>query len=118
MRLKMRQKSAGNNGLPGGFSVASYNIHKYVGIDGVFDPERVTQVIKELKAEIVGLQEIDSLYYKNENLAGVIIPKSRPGSGAGPDSAKPLRPFRKRTADFMHGERSKAHRFECVRQGA
>ena len=39
-----------------GFSVASYNIHKYVGIDGKFDPERVTRVIKELKAEIVGLQ--------------------------------------------------------------
>jgi endonuclease/exonuclease/phosphatase family metal-dependent hydrolase len=77
MRSKMkRENMAGKNGGPGGFSVVSYNIHKYVGIDGVFDPERVSQVIKELKAEIVGLQEIDSLYYKKENLASVITRKA------------------------------------------
>jgi endonuclease/exonuclease/phosphatase family metal-dependent hydrolase len=72
----MRRENTGKNGALGGFSVASYNIHKYVGIDGVFDPERVGQVIKELKADIVGLQEIDSLYYKKENLAGVITGKA------------------------------------------
>src|SRR5208283_5829531 len=67
MRLKMRRKNtACKNGAPGGFSVASYNIHKYVGIDGVFDPERVARVIKELKAEIVGLQEIDSSFYRDQ----------------------------------------------------
>jgi endonuclease/exonuclease/phosphatase family metal-dependent hydrolase len=59
-------------GVPGGFSVASYNIHKYVGIDGVFDPDRVAQVIKELRAEIVGLQEIDSLFSREENRADLI----------------------------------------------
>ncbi len=63
-------------GVPGGFSVASYNIHKYVGIDGVFDPERVAKVIKELKAEIVGLQEIDSLFSREENGAGLISEKA------------------------------------------
>ena len=71
-----RESTAGKNGALGGFAVASYNIHKYVGIDGVFDPQRVAQVIKELKADIVGLQEIDSLYYKKENLAGVITGKA------------------------------------------
>ncbi len=64
---KMRKDNiAGLHDVPCGFSVASYNIHKYVGIDGKFDPERVTRVIKELKAEIVGLQEIDSLFYRDE----------------------------------------------------
>jgi endonuclease/exonuclease/phosphatase family metal-dependent hydrolase len=66
----------GGPGVPGGFSVASYNIHKYVGIDGVFAPERVAQVIKELKAEIVGLQEIDSLFCKEENRVGLISEKA------------------------------------------
>jgi len=71
-----RENIAVKTAPPGGFSVVSYNIHKYVGIDGVFDPERVTQVIKELKAEIVGLQEIDLKYYEKKNLASVITKKA------------------------------------------
>lgn len=47
------------------FSVASYNIHKFVGVDGRFDPERIARVVRELGSEIVGLQEIDSQFYKN-----------------------------------------------------
>jgi endonuclease/exonuclease/phosphatase family metal-dependent hydrolase len=40
-------------------SVASYNIHKCVGSDGVFDPSRVARVVLELDADIVALQEAD-----------------------------------------------------------
>jgi endonuclease/exonuclease/phosphatase family metal-dependent hydrolase len=77
MRVKMRrQLDAGQNYAQGGFSVASYNIHKYVGIDGVFAPERIALVIKELKADIVGLQEIESSFYRNKNLAGAILEKA------------------------------------------
>lgn len=39
--------------------VASYNVHKCVGMDGQFDPGRVTAVIAELGAELVALQEVD-----------------------------------------------------------
>ncbi|MDR3568029.1 MAG: endonuclease/exonuclease/phosphatase family protein [Syntrophobacteraceae bacterium] len=60
----------------GDFSVASYNIHKYRGIDGVFDPERVARVIKELKAEILGLQEIDSRVFQMKNYAGLLSEKA------------------------------------------
>lgn len=49
------------------FSVASYNIHRFVGVDGKFDPERIARVVRELGAEIVGLQEIDSQFYKHNN---------------------------------------------------
>jgi endonuclease/exonuclease/phosphatase family metal-dependent hydrolase len=77
MRVKMRrQDNTGQDYAHGGFSVASYNIHKYVGIDGVFAPERIALVIKELKADIVGLQEIESSFYRNENLAGAIREKA------------------------------------------
>ncbi len=77
MRAKMRLENiACQDCAHGGFSVASYNIHKYVGIDGVFAPERIAQVIKELKANIVGLQEIDSSFYRNENLAGPLFKKA------------------------------------------
>lgn len=42
-----------------GTTIASYNIHKCVGTDGRFDPERIAAVIAELNADIVALQEAD-----------------------------------------------------------
>ena len=39
--------------------VSSYNIHKAVGTDMRRDPERTVQVIAELGADIVALQEVD-----------------------------------------------------------
>jgi endonuclease/exonuclease/phosphatase family metal-dependent hydrolase len=39
-------------------TVATYNVHGYVGADGRFDPGRVVGVIRELKAEVIGLQEV------------------------------------------------------------
>ena len=41
-------------------AVATYNIHGCVGRDRKTSPERVAEVIRELDAEIVGLQEVDS----------------------------------------------------------
>lgn len=38
---------------------ASYNIHKGVGADGRRDPVRILDVIDELEADIVALQEVD-----------------------------------------------------------
>ena len=60
----------------GDFSVASYNIHKYRGVDGVFDPQRVACVIRELRAEIVGLQEINSQFFQMENCARLLSEKA------------------------------------------
>lgn len=39
--------------------VATYNVHKCVGTDGRFDPDRVAAVIAELDADVVALQEAD-----------------------------------------------------------
>jgi endonuclease/exonuclease/phosphatase family metal-dependent hydrolase len=39
--------------------IASYNIHKCVGTDGAFAPERIIAVLKEISADIVALQEAD-----------------------------------------------------------
>lgn len=38
--------------------VATYNIHKCVGIDRRYSPERVADVLAELDADVVGLQEV------------------------------------------------------------
>jgi len=40
--------------------IASYNIHECVGADGRRDPERVALVLRELDADVIGLQEVDA----------------------------------------------------------
>jgi endonuclease/exonuclease/phosphatase family metal-dependent hydrolase len=40
--------------------LASYNVHRCIGRDGVLDPARTLAVIAELDADVVGLQEVDA----------------------------------------------------------
>jgi endonuclease/exonuclease/phosphatase family metal-dependent hydrolase len=40
--------------------VATYNIHRCVGVDRRYDPDRVAAVLSELRADIIGLQEVDA----------------------------------------------------------
>lgn len=43
----------------GVLTIATYNIHRCVGTDGRFRPDRTAEVIRELDADVVGLQEVD-----------------------------------------------------------
>jgi len=58
-------------------TVASYNIHQGVGWDGRRDPTRIAQVLKNLDADIIGLQEVDcgpgikTASYQMDYLAGL-----------------------------------------------
>ncbi|WP_244483347.1 endonuclease/exonuclease/phosphatase family protein [Mesorhizobium sp. 1M-11] len=45
-----------------GVLVASYNVHKCVGTDGRFDPERTGRVIREIDADVIALQEADKRF--------------------------------------------------------
>jgi endonuclease/exonuclease/phosphatase family metal-dependent hydrolase len=47
---------------------ASYNVHKCIGIDRRFDPERIARVIGELGADVVALQEADRRFGEREGL--------------------------------------------------
>ncbi len=42
--------------------VASYNIHSGVGMDGRLDVARIAEIIRDLQADIVGLQEVNAPY--------------------------------------------------------
>jgi endonuclease/exonuclease/phosphatase family metal-dependent hydrolase len=42
------------------FTIATYNVHKCVGLDRRRDPRRVAGVIRELQADVIGLQEVDN----------------------------------------------------------
>ena len=46
-------------GVSSCITLASYNMHKAVGLDGRRDPHRVLKVLQEIDADIVALQEAD-----------------------------------------------------------
>lgn len=48
--------------------IASYNIHKCVGTDSRFDPGRTTEVISEIGADIIALQEADQRFGERAGL--------------------------------------------------
>lgn len=47
-------------GLPERIVVATYNVHRCVGTDGRHDPDRIAAVIREIRADAIALQEVDS----------------------------------------------------------
>lgn len=46
----------------GDLILASYNIHKCIGTDKIFNPQRIVEVIAGLDADILALQEVDKRF--------------------------------------------------------
>lgn len=44
---------------PSTLRVLTYNVHSFVGVDHVYDPERTARVIESARADVVALQEVD-----------------------------------------------------------
>ena len=51
---------------------ASYNIHKAIGIDRKFDPDRIIAVLREVNADVIALQEADRRFGERES----VLPKA------------------------------------------
>jgi endonuclease/exonuclease/phosphatase family metal-dependent hydrolase len=51
-----------SGGASSGPMIASYNVHKCVGMDKKFDPERIATVIGEIGADVIALQEADQRF--------------------------------------------------------
>jgi endonuclease/exonuclease/phosphatase family metal-dependent hydrolase len=70
--IRARKNRGAGHHLPhdpaSGLLVASYNVHKCVGVDGKFDPGRIAQVIREIGADIVALQEADTRFGERRGL--------------------------------------------------
>ncbi|QLF70833.1 endonuclease/exonuclease/phosphatase family protein [Peteryoungia desertarenae] len=63
--LRNRDRSPADAGLSSAsdhITVASYNVHKCVGTDGRFDPDRVIDVIREIGPDVIALQEADKRF--------------------------------------------------------
>lgn len=54
--------------VDGALTVASYNVHKCVGTDGRFDPERIIDVIREIGPDLIALQEADQRFGERSGL--------------------------------------------------
>ncbi len=65
---KKRQTESNGCGEEGQPIIASYNVHKCVGRDRKFDPDRICHVIKEIGADIIALQEADSRFGERTGL--------------------------------------------------
>jgi endonuclease/exonuclease/phosphatase family metal-dependent hydrolase len=72
LRMRRQQHAGQSPAAEGveqpGVLVASYNVHKCVGTDGKFDPERTFRVIREIDADVVALQEADRRFGNREGL--------------------------------------------------
>jgi endonuclease/exonuclease/phosphatase family metal-dependent hydrolase len=53
---------------PGDTVIASYNVHKCIGVDKKFDPERTQRVIAEIDADVIALQEADKRFGRRSGL--------------------------------------------------
>ena len=58
---------------------ASYNVHKCVGVDKRFDPNRIIGVIAELDADILALQEADRRFGQRTGLLDAASLEKRTG---------------------------------------
>ncbi len=50
------------------FRILTYNIHKAIGVDGVFAPERILEILRHHDADIVLLQEVDRAAPRSNHL--------------------------------------------------
>ena len=53
---------------PGDTVIASYNVHKCIGVDRRFDPERTASVIAEIDADVIAIQEADKRFGERSGL--------------------------------------------------
>lgn len=73
----------------GSLRIASYNIHKCVGGDGRFDPDRIRHVIRELSADVVALQEVDQRFGERAGLLDLHRLQAETGLVAVPTNGHP-----------------------------
>lgn len=59
--------------------IASYNVHKCIGIDKRFDPQRTAEVISEINADVIAIQEADKRFGQRSGLLDLQDLESRSG---------------------------------------
>lgn len=76
-RPGFRPQSANIGG--GDVVIASYNVHKCIGIDKQFSPQRTADVISEIDADVIALQEADKRFGERSGLLDLGLLERRHG---------------------------------------
>lgn len=74
-------------------TLASYNLHACIGTDGHFDPLRIVEVIRELDADIIALQEVEHHDVNNMDLLDFLAQQSGMYALAGPTMLRETRHY-------------------------
>jgi endonuclease/exonuclease/phosphatase family metal-dependent hydrolase len=93
LRMRRANASAPKTAGATGTLVASYNVHKCIGVDRKFDPDRTSRVIREIDPDLIALQEADNRFGNRDGLldlarleleTGLVpVPISANGNGHG-----------------------------------
>jgi endonuclease/exonuclease/phosphatase family metal-dependent hydrolase len=73
--------------------LATYNIHACIGTDGLFDPIRIIDVIRELDADIIALQEVEHHLVNDLNLLDFLADSTGMYCIAGPTMYRDTRHY-------------------------
>lgn len=91
MEPPVRQVTPDLNPWP--LTIATYNIHGAVGCDRKFAPERVAEVLREINADIVALQEVPLGGTKTPNVLKVLQEATGFHAAEGPACDRPERRY-------------------------
>lgn len=69
--------------------VATYNIHRGFGRDGRYEPQRILQVLQEMDADIIALQEVDVLGSDTTQMLPWLAAQTKMTAVAGPVRSRP-----------------------------
>jgi endonuclease/exonuclease/phosphatase family metal-dependent hydrolase len=86
-------QTATTNLNPWPLTIATYNIHGAVGCDGRFDPERVANVLREISADIIALQEVPLGGTKTPNVLRILQQATGFMAAEGPACDRPERRY-------------------------
>lgn len=73
--------------------LATYNIHASIGVDGRFKPARIAQVLNELNADVVALQEVEHHNIDGCDLLEYLAEKTQSTAIAGPTLLRDTRQY-------------------------
>ena len=73
--------------------LATYNIHACIGADGRFDPGRIVRILRQMKADVVALQEVENYPVGKTGLLDYLAAETGMAAFSGPTLLRETRHY-------------------------